>query len=1105
MDPLTLNYTNHVDTSIPPLDTETSLIRMPAASTPNNAPPQPMTYDPKTLLNPKVAGSSDGGSRGATQPDSNASTTAKDESDDINFGISSMIENLHNTHERDDAPARKRKAQVIEGITDDQRKKAKGQSVHSGSGGMLSSHLKEERKQFANDAGDTIDLTNDDDLQPPQSNDDEVQFIKDSGDDEVCLGILHVSCNVYMIPYTSAGGAAKAVGKDHWPAMGIQFVRKPASNTVMELIDRTAAKFAHLDPRVASALCPLADGSKINNIRMKMFLPARPKRQGDYCGKRVSQNIKVDVTLFGRRRMSDRIGQFLSQKQLYLSSPVTNVGKPIVNPHDKKPVSFSKQPGTILGPRPQPSIQAVGRTIEEMRREASSMFDGLAKAEDLPEMEVDGTIIKSPLMAHQKQALHFMMDRERDGYTDDSPSHSLWKYRSKDNGRPSWYHIITDTEVFEQPEPIQGGILADVMGLGKTLSILALIAETREAARRFRREDPPDSEYLECNSKGTLIICPKSVLSNWQEQMRQHTVDGKMRHYTYHGDSRMQDTEQLAKYDIVLTTYNTAASEFSNSGGASTKYTALRSMKWFRIVLDEAHSIRNSATKIFKGCCELEAERRWAVTGTPVQNTLNDLGALIKFLRLKPFDNLTTWHQYIMAPFKNGDVEVINKLQLLSGSITLRRLKNTVGLPERAQVRERFEFSKAEALLYRKFAAKTRTQFHTLSGGGNKLQGKSYAHILKSLGRLRAICAHGREMLTEDDMKDIDGDDPDNAIVLDIGDEPDFESETDFVTEKQAYEYFKMLHDGTMAVCQSCADHLLPLDGQAQDELDDSSDDDADSNVGSADTFDGKPNLFGHLTACYHFICTKCTSKHQKEVQENMSVDQHHVCPHCTNYVQYGFFPLRRSILARFSDERKDAPGRAGIAKWDENTYSGPHTKVKALLEDLRQSEIETSQLPKGEPPVRSVVFSGWTQYLDLIEFALVQNNIGFVRIDGKMSVKQRSESLTIFNTVEHVRVMLVSIKAGGQGLNFTAANKAYVMEPQFNPGVEHQAVDRIHRIGQKRDVVIKHYIMKGSVEEGILTMQKKKEDLAKLSMERKRSKAEEVKMRMEELKDLFK
>ena len=78
-------------------------------------------------------------------------------------------------------------------------------------------------------------------------------------------------------------------------------------------------------------------------------------------------------------------------------------------------------------------------------------------------------------------------------------------------------------------------------------------------------------------------------------------------------------------------------------------------------------------------------------------------------------------------------------------------------------------------------------------------------------------------------------------------------------------------------------------------------------------------------------------------------------------------------------------------------------------------------------------------------------------------------------------------------------------MEPQFNPGVEQQAVDRVHRLGQTRAVFIKHYIMNDSVEEGILKLQRKKEALAQISMDKKKSKQEENKARMDDLRELFK
>lgn len=723
------------------------------------------------------------------------------------------------------------------------------------------------------------------------------------------------------------------------------------------------------------------------------------------------------------------------------------------------------------------------------------MFDSLAKDEDLPERELTSTVITSPLMEHQKKALHFLMEHERSDY-EELPPHSLWKFRSQANGRDAWYHLITDTVVFEKPDYIQGGILADVMGLGKTLSILSLIAETMEDARQFRREEGPEVDGEELvNAKATLIICPKSVLANWQEQIRNHTTqgDGKLRVYTYHGASRIQDLDRLSKYDIVLTSYNTAASEIHG------KLNALMSINWFRVVLDEAHSIRNPSTQVSKACCALFSQRRWAMTGTPVQNSLHDLGALFRFLHLKPFDSSSTWSQYIIAPFKTGDVNVIEQLQILVRSSTLRRTKQTIDLPDKKVERVHLNFSRDEAHLYEEFARRAGLKFHGLAKGG-VLKGKAYAHILKSMGQMRAICAHGKEMLNPEDMEEIRGHDESNAIVLDLGDD---EADGDeFVSEKAAYDNLNTFFDSEADMCQSCGAFLIERPKEQADGEDENMSDSEDSEEIEDKEIDDSKDLLGYLTPCYHLICCKCRERHEKEVQDTLTVDNFHTCPHCQSYVKFDLYPLRQSILDRIRGERQEK-GKV-TAKWDEDTYSGPSTKVKELIRELEISAKESSQLPEGEPPIRSVVFSGWTQYLDLIDYALDKAQIGSTRIDGSMSVKQRSQALHTFNTIDSVRVLLVSIKAGGQGLNFTSANKVYVMEPGYNPGVEHQAVDRVHRIGQIRPVIIKHFIIRNSIEEKILALQKKKEALASMSMSNRKTKMEDAKTRMDELKDLF-
>lgn len=1064
----------------------------PATASSNTFTSRQPIYDPRSLLNPQASST-----RQAAAPPAEDAQVG-------DFGVGNMIANLHDLTDRADVPtSKKRKSPALEnGELDHEHKKHKATFYRAGQGGVISDHINQQNRADAppHQQAGPIDLTADDD-------DDEVVVISEtnnptiptgSPNEDVILGRLVASANVFRVPAPRRGTAA---GKDVWPPIMISFRKENPSpqNHVIDLYDPAKAKFGTLDARVAIAISQLLAGQSISKFRCSMALHGRAKLEDDYAGKRVSQSLMLDITLYAAREKADQIGRFLSQKQLFLSNPLHNTGnKAIVNPH--MPAHFGQ------GQRPQAAkpVAYVTRTAEEMRTEASSMFDKISNDEALPELEANTDIIKTPLLDHQKKGLAFLVDHERSNIDVDAESskHSLWKYQPDGRGRPSWYHVITGHETNEKPQGIQGGILADVMGLGKTLSILSLIAETRDESRRFRRNGEK-AKGTDCNAKATLIICPKSVLSNWREQIEAHCVLGNLMCYMYHGSNRTQDTDFLSKHDVVLTSYNTAAAEF---GDGVRKKRALASINWFRIVLDEAHSIRTQSTQVSKACCALNAQRRWAVTGTPVQNSLTDLGTLIKFLRIKPFDDSHTWSQHIMAKFKLADATVVEQLQLLVGSITLRRSKDTIGLVERKEERQPLDWAPEEYHLYSQFAKMSRTHFHNITGGGSAIKGKAYAHVLKSIGRLRAICAHGREMLTEEDMEEIKGGDPSSAIVLDIGDEPGMGEDAfdGFIKEKQAYETFTNMQDSEVDSCIRCGEKLGKKEDDAFKAAAQELEDDGSSEDEEEEDVKPKQDLLGHLTPCYHLICADCTEKHKADVEKSLTADKHHSCPHCESYVRYGLFPILRSTLKQFVDNRK-AARKVKAARWDEDSYTGPHSKVLALLEALGKSAEETAALPPGEPPIRSAVFSGWTSYLDLIEYALEKHNIGFVRLDGTMSVKQRTQSLDTFKTDPNVVVLIASIKAAGQGLNLTSANKAYVMEPQFNPGVEEQAVDRVHRLGQTRPVHIVHYIMTPSVEEGILKLQKKKKKLAALSMERKRSKVEEVAERLQDVRDLFK
>lgn len=175
------------------------------------------------------------------------------------------------------------------------------------------------------------------------------------------------------------------------------------------------------------------------------------------------------------------------------------------------------------------------------------------------------------------------------------------------------------------------------MGLGKTLTLLSLIAHDKAQSVKKRRLDVTETE----TTKATLVVCPPSVISAWINQLEEHTFRGSLKTYMYYGERRTKDPEELRKYDLVLTTYSTLGIEVNWGHAAAQK------VEWWRVVLDEAHTIKNPNAAQSQAVFKLRAKRRWAVTGTPVLNGSIDLFALMSFLQFEPFSIRCYWHSLV--------------------------------------------------------------------------------------------------------------------------------------------------------------------------------------------------------------------------------------------------------------------------------------------------------------------------------------------------------------------------------------------------------------------------------------------------------------------------
>lgn len=163
-------------------------------------------------------------------------------------------------------------------------------------------------------------------------------------------------------------------------------------------------------------------------------------------------------------------------------------------------------------------------------------------------------------------------------------------------------------------------------------------------------------------------------------------------------------------------------------------------------------------------------------------------------------------------------------------------------------------------------------------------------------------------------------------------------------------------------------------------------------------------------------------------------------------------------------------------------------------------------RLRSEDDSIRSLVVSQFTRFLTILEIPLREEGFKFVRLDGTMSQKRRAQVIQEFQSDApgSPLIMLLSLKAGGVGINLSAASRVFLMDPAWNPAVEDQCVDRCHRLGQKRDVVITKFIVKGSVEENMVKIQRQKQDLVEKAFgtknpgERNTSRVDEIRALME-------
>ncbi|KAL2009709.1 hypothetical protein VTN00DRAFT_5516 [Thermoascus crustaceus] len=720
------------------------------------------------------------------------------------------------------------------------------------------------------------------------------------------------------------------------------------------------------------------------------------------------------------------------------------------------------------------------KTTEEIKQ----LLETIRPDTELAKARREGTpeALKYPLMEHQKLGLAWMKSMEES----------------------------------EQ----KGGILADDMGLGKTVQALALIVS--------RPSDDPAR-------KTTLIIAPVALMQQWKREIERMLKPGKHQRsvYVLHGEKRGASFKELKKYDVVLTTFGTLASELKRKEDWDTRYRAYTNgtrnsapepaglpvlgpgSKWYRVIVDEAQCIKNRNTKAAVACCIIDSKYRWCMSGTPMMNSVSELHSLLRFLRIRPYCELERFNSTFTRPLKSASPsqqeKAMQQLQVLLKAVLLRRTKTSkidgrpiLQLPPRITEKVHAVFSEDERQLYDALEARTQIQFNKYLQAGSV--GRNYSNVLVLLLRLRQACCHPH-LITDFSVN----------VNANTG-------EIDLIANAKQFskEVVLRLKDNENLECPVCIDAV------------------------------DNPIIF---FPCGHSTCAECfarISDPSLAVRQGNDGSVEVKCPNCrakldpkkvTDNVSFRkvHFPEETGGVTEEaqeneddgedddSDEDDDNGSLTDFIVPDDDDGEGPSTKPKSkkakskgkgpskpkkslaelkkdaqknakakrkYLNRLEKTWVTSAKIEKAMEILqeiqdrntgeKTIIFSQFTSLLDLLEVPIMRKGWGYKRYDGSMKPADRNHAVLEFTDKPNCKIMLVSLKAGNSGLNLVAASQVIIFDPFWNPYIEEQAIDRAHRIGQLREVHIHRILVEKTVEDRILDLQEKKRELIEGALDEK-------------------
>lgn len=701
--------------------------------------------------------------------------------------------------------------------------------------------------------------------------------------------------------------------------------------------------------------------------------------------------------------------------------------------------------------------------------------------------------------AQQKQGMKQEKDEEEwvDGkdlgnkldvkiYRDNEVEKQMWKVPQMETALMDHQVLGVDwmlsrEKVADNERDFRGGFVCDAMGMGKTMQSIATML----------LNPPPEG-----GPRITLVVAPVALLHQWAEEIDKNITGAhQLKVHIYHGPgkAKIETVNDLEEVDVLLCSYSAVMASWPKEATEKAKKKMsveeldnyekehvknrklLHRTKFWRIILDECHYIKNHAGRTSKGCQNLNAVNKWALSGTPIQNQLWDVFGTLIFLGHPTLSDKEEFQS--IAGLEGNNPNDARKLRLMLRNCMMRRNKTDyfmgkrlITLPAKTTrfirigmfsleiygysiyTNYQIELSHEEQRLYDLVCEYFKELINkALADESPEGKRKAAILILISLTRMRQLVDHPylifevlsklrpgqiKEAIEKPGPAKLDTQDDDKFEEELFGPEPDPEptyqgemgdKETSAI-RRIIKAYGDMPPEETteaVILCPQCGD-------TAEDPV--------------------------IIKSCGHIFCRSCLED---------ALDVENYCP----MVDDDGITCKKS--AKFSIFQPPPTHRIN---WLENpVFVGPFahsSKTLAFVKQLAEWRI-------SHPDDKVIVFSNFTQMLDILAKILDQAEMKYARYDGSMSMTERAEALETFRNDVDMKVFLISIKAGGVGLNLTTANLVICFDMWWNAAAEHQAFDRVHRLGQQKDVFVSRLIVKGSVEDKMLQIQQRKLDLS--------------------------